>query len=138
MTINEEERSTFIQYRIEKAKKAEDDALFLIENGRLDLAVNRIYYGSFYILSALALTYRFQTVKHQQLIGWFNKKFVKENVVDRKYGQFIHKAYDKRSKGDYADYVTFTKDEVLVMFEEMRDFIKRINTLIKDFSGNQD
>ena len=126
MTLSDDERTTLIQYRIEKAKKAEDDARFLLDNDRLHMAVNRIYYGAFYILSALALKYRYQTTKHQQLIGWFNKEFVKADIVDRKHGQFIHKAYDKRSKGDYADYVTFDKEEVEIMFKSMGEFLKKI------------
>ncbi|HLP46020.1 MAG TPA: hypothetical protein VK469_08740 [Candidatus Kapabacteria bacterium] len=88
MTLNNEERTTLIKYRIERARTTEDEVSFLIENNKLHLAVNRIYYGSFYILSALALKYRFQTSKHAQLIGWFNKKFIKENIIERKYGQY--------------------------------------------------
>jgi uncharacterized protein (UPF0332 family) len=131
MTINEKDRETLTNYRIDKAKKAEDDARFLIDNNKLHLAVNRIYYGAFYILSALALKYQFQTTSHQELIGWFNKEFVKEELIDRKYGRFVHKAYDKRSKADYADYVEFEKEEVLAMFNEMKDFLEKIEELIK-------
>jgi uncharacterized protein (UPF0332 family) len=132
MTIAEKDRTTLIQYRIEKARTAEKDARFLIENDKLHLAVNRIYYGAFYILTALALKHRFQTTKHQQLIGWFNLKFVKEDLIEKKYGQFIHKAYDKRSKGDYSDYVTFDKNEVEVMHKEMQEFLKKIEELISE------
>lgn len=131
MTINEKDRETLTNYRIDKAKRAEDDARFLIDNNKLHLAVNRIYYGAFYILSALALKYQFQTASHQELIGWFNKEFVKEELIDRKYGRFVHKAYDKRSKADYADYVEFEKEEVLAMFNEMKDFLEEIEKLIK-------
>lgn len=131
MTINEKDRETLTNYRIDKAKKAEDDVRFLIDNNKLHLAVNRIYYGAFYILSALALKYQFQTASHQELIGWFNKEFVKEELIDRKYGRFVHKAYDKRSKADYADYVEFDKEEVLAMFNEMKDFLEEIEKLIK-------
>lgn len=130
MTINEKDRETLINYRVEKAKKAGEDVRFLIDSDKLHLAVNRIYYGAFYILSALALKYQFQTSSHQELIGWFNKEFVKAEVVDRKYGRFVHKAYDKRSKADYADYVQFDKGEVLTMFNEMRDFFEKIEELI--------
>ena len=131
MTINEEDRETLTNYRIDKAKKAEDDARFLIDNNKLHLAVNRIYYGAFHILSALALKYQFQTTSHQELIGWFNKEFVKEELIDRKYGRFVHKAYDKRSKADYADYVEFEKEEVLAMFNEMKDFLEKIEELLR-------
>jgi uncharacterized protein (UPF0332 family) len=86
MSINESERTTLIEYRIEKAKKAAEDVLLLIEMNKLHLAVNRIYYGCFYILTALALKHHFPTAKHQSLSGWFNKTFLKENVIESKYG----------------------------------------------------
>jgi len=47
--------------------------LVLIDNNRFRSAVNRIYYGMFYPLMALGLANHFETSKHGQLIGWFNK-----------------------------------------------------------------
>lgn len=47
MSLDDNDRIALINYRIEKAKKAVEDAWFLIENDKLHLAVNRIYYGSF-------------------------------------------------------------------------------------------
>lgn len=137
MTLDEQDRTALIKYRIEKARKAADDVGFLIDNNRLHLAVSRIYYGAFYTLSALALKHRFPTSKHKELIGWFNKTFVKENIIDKRYGQFIHKAFDKRSKADYADYVQFDKEEVLVMFNEMKDFLEEIEKLIDKASSTE-
>ncbi|MDP2300938.1 MAG: HEPN domain-containing protein [Ignavibacteria bacterium] len=77
MTLREEERSIIIQYRIKQAGQALDDADFLLENKRLSLAANRIYYALFYSISAIALKENFSTSKHKQLIGWFNKKYIK-------------------------------------------------------------
>ena len=68
-----EEQKALIEHRISKAIAAIEDVDFLIRNRKFLLAVNRIYYGMFYILSALALKYDFSTSKHQQLIGWFNR-----------------------------------------------------------------
>lgn len=67
------DRNALILYRIEQAKTSASDALFLIENNRLNVAVNRMYYALFYITSALAIKQQFYTSKHQQLIGWFNE-----------------------------------------------------------------
>ena len=132
MTLDEKDRQNLIKYRKEKAAKAFEDAYFCIENEKLHMAVNRIYYGGFYILSALALKHQFANSKHQSLIGWFNKNFVKENRVEKKHGRFIHKAYDRRSKADYADYVKFDKEEIMAMHSEMRDFLRRIEELLEE------
>ncbi len=61
MKLRDEDRKTLIEYRIQKAKEAIEDAQFLIENDKLNLAINRIYYGMFYVLTALALKHEFNT-----------------------------------------------------------------------------
>ena len=81
MTLEEKDRLTLIKYRVEKAKKTAEDARFCIESDKLHLAVNRIYYGSFYILTALALKHQFASSKHQSLIGWFKKTLWKKNFI---------------------------------------------------------
>ena len=91
MTLEEKDREELIKYRIERAKDSINDVQFLIENNKLTLAVNRIYYGIFYILSALSLKHKFITSKHSQLLGWFNKTFVKEGIIDKKYGRLNFK-----------------------------------------------
>jgi len=130
MTFEEESKSDLIKHKLEKANGSVNDVRFLIDNDKLVIAVNRIYYGIFYALSALALKYQFATSKHQQLIGWFNNNFVKEKKVDRKYGEILHRAFDKRSKGDYDDFVEFSKDEVEQLFQDMKDFINKIKDMI--------
>ncbi len=84
MTLRDEDRNALISYRIEKAKEAIEDVQFLLENDKLNLAINIIYYGLFHILTALTLKYKFKTSKHLQLVGWFNKNFVKENLGNLK------------------------------------------------------
>lgn len=130
MTSDKNDKEALIQYRIKQAKSAYEDVAFLIENGKLTIAVNRIYYGMFYILSALAMKYDFHTSKHQQLIGWFNKNFVKDGKVAPKYAKIISEAFESRSDSDYGVFVAFTKDDVLDMFTDMKDFITTIEQFI--------
>ena len=82
-------------------------------------------------MTALALKYRFHSSKHQELIGWFNKTFVKQDIVEREFGKFLHKAYDKRSKADYADYVNFDREELSVMLGEVNNFLDEVEKLIE-------
>ena len=125
-----DEKKVLIEHRISKAIAAINDVEFLISNKRFLLAVNRIYYGMFYILSALSLKYDFSTSKHQQLIGWFNKEFISTGKVDHKYGKIIHNAYSNRSTGDYDDFAKFEEDDVKNSFDELKDFIRTIRALI--------
>ncbi len=85
---------------------------------------------SFYMLSALALKHGFSTSKHKQLIGWFNKQFVKEGTVASEYAKIVNDAFEKRSDSDYGMLVNFTRDEVQEMFAELNDFIATIEQLL--------
>ncbi|MGA2297615.1 MAG: HEPN domain-containing protein, partial [FCB group bacterium] len=73
--MKKEDKLILINHRINKSHLTIDDAKFSLENNKTSIALNRIYYSIFYIVSALALIYDFSTSKHKQLLGWFNKNF---------------------------------------------------------------
>jgi uncharacterized protein (UPF0332 family) len=128
--MDEKDKVELIKYRLNEAKDTIEDVKLLIANDRLRAAINRIYYGMFYALLALGIKFDFQTSKHQQLIGWFNKTFVHEGLIDSKYGKIINKALIRRTKGDYDSYIEFEKEIVIEMFKEMNEFIKAIEKFI--------
>jgi uncharacterized protein (UPF0332 family) len=99
MTIDSSDRWELIRYRLEQANETIEDVRILIENNRFRAAVNRIYYGMFYSLLALGIKSDFETSKHAQLIGWFNKNFINEGLIDPRYGKIINKAFNRRTKG---------------------------------------
>jgi uncharacterized protein (UPF0332 family) len=82
MSLERNERTELIRHRLSEAKESIEDVKLLIDNNRLRAAVNRIYYGMFYSLLALGSAYEFETSKHQQLLGWFNKNFINEGLID--------------------------------------------------------
>lgn len=130
MTVENEDRNNLIRYRLDEAFESIEDVRLLIKHDRLRSAINRIYYGMFYSLLALGLASNFETSKHAQLIGWFNKTFIHPGLIETKYGKIINKAYNRRTKGDYDIFIDFEKDVVVEMFDEMQDFIKRIKEFI--------
>jgi len=130
MTLNQEEREELIRYNIEKSHQAIDDVKFLIEKNKLHLAINRIYFGTFYILSALALKHKFSTRKHKELIGWFNKNFIKNNVVEKKISKIIRLSFELRSEADYDVTASFSKEEVENYFMDMKEVITSIEKLL--------
>ncbi len=132
--IGEQERNSLIQFRINQANEAIEEVSKLIEANMLNIAVNRIYYGMFYSLNALALKYEFSSSKHLQLIGWFNKTFVKPGLIDIKYGQILRDAFKNRTEGDYVPFITYEKEDVRIMHENMRSFISEIEHILGDLS----
>jgi uncharacterized protein (UPF0332 family) len=62
----QDNQNELIKYRIEQAKEAISEVEILIEKNLLTLSINRIYYGMFYMLLALALK---RDLKHQNIIS---------------------------------------------------------------------
>ena len=130
MSLGEKERAELIQFRLIEARETIEDVLLLINNDRHRAAVNRIYYGMFYSLLALGLAYEFETSKHQQLLGWFNKNFINNGLIDIRFGKIIHKASNRRTKSDYESFVEFDNKDILEMFDEMKAFIIEIEKFL--------
>jgi len=85
----------------------------------------------YYSLTALALKHKFETSKHTQLIGWFNKNFISTKIIEPKFGKILRNAFQNRTKGDYDAFIKFSYDEVKVMHLEMEQFIMQIEKNIK-------
>ncbi|TAL29566.1 MAG: HEPN domain-containing protein [Spirochaetes bacterium] len=131
MTLNDEDRRALVHHRLQKAEGLVQEVQTHINNGHYVTAVNRIYYGIFHALSALALQEGFTTSKHLQLIGWFNKRFVKEGAVDRRFGRIVNTAFEMRTRGDYDDFIDYQKTDVVRLHEEMKDFIAMIAGILR-------
>ena len=131
MTIEEQTRDDLIKYRLEQARDTIDVVDLLIRNDKLSSAINRIYYGMFYSLLALALQFNFETSKHQQLIGWFNKEFIRTGLIEKEFGRILRDAFENRTSGDYDSFVIFDHTEVELLFTDMKSFIEQIEVFIR-------
>jgi hypothetical protein len=120
-----------IRYRRLKAGETLQDAVILVEAGRLHSAVNRIYYALFYEVSALLLTKDLSSSRHSGIKALFNEHFVKLGVVSTHTGRFFSTMFEFRQKGDYSDFVTFEKDKVSEWLVMAGESIKEIEGIFK-------
>jgi uncharacterized protein (UPF0332 family) len=129
--INDNDRDTLVGYRLQQALETIELAKFLAENQKFVIAINRIYYGMYYALTALALKNSFETSKHGQLIGWFNKEFILTKKIDSRFGKILRNSFQNRTKGDYDAFISFNQQEVDLMLTEMVEFIDEIMKILK-------
>ena len=125
-----EHKEDLIRYRISRAAETIKEVEMAIKNKRLSLAVNRIYYAIVYAVSSLALRYGFSTSKHRGLKAWFNQTQVKTKNIDVTFGKMYARAFEKRQKADYDDYVEFDKEEVEADLENAKKFVAEIKSLV--------
>ena len=131
MTLDTKTRNEIVKHNIRKAHQAIEDSRILLERESFTGALNRIYYSGFYIISALAIRFGFSTSKHSQLIGWFNKNFVKTSKVKKEIGRIIYKSFEQRMESDYNPLSKFTCEEIEEDLEKMREVITSIEKLVK-------
>ncbi len=123
MTLKESDKAILIQHRIDQSRGAIEDVKFLLDNKKISLAANRIYYAIFYIISAVAIKNDFSTSKHKQLLGWFNKNFIATKIIEKSFSKVIYEAYSNREKSDYDFLFELTIDEVSNLYEKAKQFI---------------
>lgn len=124
------DKAVLIKHRIERANETLSEAKTASQNGSYLLAANRIYYASFYAVSALGLKQGYSTSKHGQLLGWFNQYFIKTKLIEKNYGEFYQNAFQMRQQSDYDDFVEFAKESIDEKIKLASEFIDRISKLL--------
>jgi uncharacterized protein (UPF0332 family) len=112
-----------------KSDEAMVDAKLTLEQDRLSNTQNRLYYAIFYAVSGLGQKLGFVTSKHAQLLGWFNREFLKTGKIDIKYGKLYKKCYNDRQKNDYTFTFKPKKEVLLDDISEAEEFINVIKEL---------
>lgn len=125
------EKKDLINYRNNKAKETLEDAKILFAAGRLNSAVNRIYYALFYQTIALLLTKDLSSAKHSGVRALFNEHFVKPGKVPLETGRFYSRMFDFRQKSDYADFAAFDMEKVKEWIEKAERFLETLDGVIK-------
>jgi len=122
-------REDYIRYRTLKSDEAFEDARLLIENGRWNASVNRLYYSSFYLVSALLFQNKLTAQTHNGVKTNFFLHFVKTDKVSKDLGKLYSSLFDWRQESDYADFIDFDSDTVsplLNKVRELNDLLKRL------------
>jgi uncharacterized protein (UPF0332 family) len=125
-TVNQE----YLNYRIEQAFETLNAAKVLINNRFWNSSVNRLYYASFYAISALLLKYSITAKTHSTVKSQFSLQFIKTGILDKKYGILYSDLFDWRQKGDYSDFFDLSEDAVVSMIEPVEELLEEIKMLL--------
>jgi uncharacterized protein (UPF0332 family) len=120
----------YIQYRINKSQETFSDATLLYENERWNSAVNRLYYSSFYLVSALIHRSGIKAISHNGTKTQFNLHFIKTGIIPLEHGKLFANLFDWRQETDYADFIDFDKDFVKDLITDVQIFNTAILKLL--------
>ncbi len=125
-------KQDYIDYRVQKSTEIFDDAKLLALNLRWNSCVNRLYYSSFYLISALLYKHDIKAETHNGTKTQFNYHFIKTGKIEVEFGKLFSTLFDWRHETDYADFIDFDEDTVLPLIEQ----VKRLNQTLTELIIN--
>jgi uncharacterized protein (UPF0332 family) len=127
-----EEIAALVQYRLEHADAALDDAKYLLDGNRSPQSViNRAYYAMFY--AALALLQKAGKIpsKHAGVIGLFDTEFVVKGVFPRELSQDFHKAFELRQVSDYRVLQSPSREKAEETWGKAARFVRAVGDYLR-------
>lgn len=128
--MKNEERSEYVKYRLESARKTFLAAQVLAERELWNSAVNRLYYALFYAVNALLVLNHIKTKSHSSTKSQFSLHFIKTGKIELQYGRLFAELFDWRQKGDYENIIDFTHDSVNPLFKPVNEMINVIEEIV--------
>lgn len=121
-----ENQKKAIRQRLIRAHETLNEARILEDARHFVGTVNRLYYASFYAVSALLETKELKSSKHSGVIALFNQHFIKPGVIRKELGEFYRYLFDSRQGGDYTDFPDFTAEEVAQLRQSATNLVDEI------------
>lgn len=118
-------------YRMERAKEMLDASRGNLEIGQYKTSLNRSYYAIFHAMRAANILKGFDSSKHSGVIAFFNKEYLKENIMDRSLSVIIKNSAFLREKSDYDDFYIASKKEAEKQLKDAEVFLSAVEKYLK-------
>lgn len=125
-------KEDYINYRIEKSNESFEDALLLANNKRWNSCINRLYYSSYYISSALLLQNNIKAETHNGVKTQLFMNYIKQGKLGKKFGKLFSHLFDWRQETDYADFTDFDEETVIPLIVEVKELNNTLKQLIEE------
>lgn len=129
MSLNIEERTAVVTYRLEKAERTMEQAKYNLPMKFWELIANRMYYATYYAVSALLIANGLSAKSHETILRLFGLHFIKAGVLPLEQGKLYNKLFSLRLKGDYNDRFDLTEEEVMPLVEPAEKLIKDVSEM---------
>jgi uncharacterized protein (UPF0332 family) len=127
-----EEIEVLINYRLEQAEAALDDAKYLLEGQRSPQGIiNRSYYAMFY--AAIALLQKIGKIpsKHAGVISLFDTEFVKKGIFPKELSRDFHRAFELRQVSDYRTTKPLQRDQAEQVWNKAVDLVQAVKDYLQ-------
>ena len=114
-----------------KASEKLETARIMYENARYDDAVSRAYYAAFHAMTAALLSRKLSYSSHGQLIGAFNREFIKTGIFPKDFSAVIQALFDDRQIGDYGVFIKISKSTAIEHIKKAENMVEAIRLFLK-------
>ncbi len=90
----------------------------------------QLYYGCFYLVSALLQTRQMDSKTHTGTKTLFFTNFINTGILDKKWSRVYTALFNNRQEGEYDDFKIFTGEEVEPLIAEADLFSEAVRNLI--------
>jgi uncharacterized protein (UPF0332 family) len=117
---------------LEKAESKLKTAGIDLDAGQFDDSVSRSYYSVFHAITACLLHRGLSFSSHSQVIGAFNREFIKTNVFPSYFSKDIQALFDDRQSGDYDVYSPISRETAEIDYKKAYNIIKAIKGFLSN------
>ena len=101
MSLSDEERDIVVRIEIEKARRAYEEALVLLENEFWSGAAGRLYYAIFHAVSGLLISDKHQVNSHKGSHILFSNYYIKTGALPNSFGTLYSQLESMREESEY-------------------------------------
>lgn len=131
MSLSDDDRKALVDYRIEKARAAFDEAQKVATMSLWNLAANRLYYALYHAASALLLSEGLTSHTHKGLLAQISLNYVKAGRLTQSDGKLIRQMFNMRQEGDYEDFAETTEKDITEATPKVKNLMEKLITLNK-------
>jgi len=117
---------------LQKANQALDDASYLLEDDRVEAAMNRAYYAAFHAARAALLTEGEEPTSHAGILSRFSYHFVRTGRISEEVGKVLARAETDRNRADYDAFSVFEIQAAEDLVGDVSQFIEAVGQVIKN------
>lgn len=117
---------------LKKAEETLEEARALHQIGRDSGALNRTYYAAFYaVLAVLTHDGHPSLSKHSQVLGVFNKEYVRTGVFHRDVGRLLNRLFNERQDADYLPETRFEHEQISDRIQQVEQFVTAVRKYLE-------
>lgn len=124
-------KQDYIDYRVIKSNEIFEDVKLLAANKRWNSCVNRLYYSSFHMISALLYKYDLKSETYNGAKTQFNLHFIKTGKLELKFGKLYSNLFLWRQESDYSDFIDFDDETVVPLIDQVFEMNQAILKLVE-------